>query len=77
MSPLSISFIQTMGVDEKHLPVQSDGAVQTAQHGSLHPQPTSDPLDPLNWSAFQKNSILGIVMLKWAYHSPFQQTHTL
>ncbi|PLN78451.1 MFS general substrate transporter [Aspergillus taichungensis] len=54
-----------MGVDEKHLPVQCDGAVQTAQHGGLHPQPTSDPLDPLNWSAFQKNSILGIVMLKY------------
>lgn len=29
-----------------------------------HPQPTSDPLDPLNWSRFQKNGILSIVMLK-------------
>lgn len=28
----------------------------------LHPQPTSDPLDPLNWSSFQKHTILGIVM---------------
>lgn len=28
----------------------------------LHPQPTSDPLDPLNWSTFQKNCILAIVM---------------
>ena len=28
----------------------------------LHPQPTTDPLDPLNWSSFQKHSILGIVM---------------
>lgn len=30
----------------------------------LHPQPTSDPLDPLNWSSLQKHSILLIVMLK-------------
>lgn len=28
----------------------------------LHPQPTSDPLDPLNWSSFRKHSILAIVM---------------
>ncbi|KAH8697835.1 putative MFS transporter [Talaromyces proteolyticus] len=30
-----------------------------------HPQPTSDPLDPLNWSNFQKHLILSIVMLKY------------
>ena len=28
----------------------------------LHPQPTADPLDPLNWSSFRKNTILAIVM---------------
>ena len=28
----------------------------------LHPQPTSDPLDPLNWTSFQKHTILAIVM---------------
>ena len=28
----------------------------------LHPQPTADPLDPLNWSSWRKHSILGIVM---------------
>ncbi len=28
----------------------------------VHPQPTADPLDPLNWSKFKKNSILAIVM---------------
>lgn len=28
----------------------------------LHPQPTTDALDPLNWSACKKNSILAIVM---------------
>ncbi|KIX04437.1 uncharacterized protein Z518_05305 [Rhinocladiella mackenziei CBS 650.93] len=31
----------------------------------VHPQPTSDPLDPLNWSSFQKHSILAIVMFKY------------
>lgn len=30
----------------------------------VHPQPTSDPLDPLNWTSFQKHSILAIVMFK-------------
>lgn len=30
----------------------------------LHPQPTSDPLDPLNWSSFKKHLILSIVMWK-------------
>lgn len=28
----------------------------------LHPQPTADPLDPLNWSSFRKHIILAIVM---------------
>lgn len=28
----------------------------------VHPQPTADPLDPLNWSSLKKNTILGIVM---------------
>lgn len=32
----------------------------------VHPQPTSDPLDPLNWSSLQKHVILAIVMLKYA-----------
>ncbi|OQE18840.1 hypothetical protein PENFLA_c020G09484 [Penicillium flavigenum] len=31
----------------------------------LHPQPTSDPLDPLNWSSLRKHSILAIVMWKY------------
>ena len=30
-----------------------------------HPQPTSDPLDPLNWSSMKKHSILAIVMFKF------------
>ncbi|KAI9809782.1 MAG: hypothetical protein M1825_000215 [Sarcosagium campestre] len=49
-------------------------AIETAEvselgitkHGvKVHPQPTSDPLDPLNWSAWRKNGILAIVM--WNY----------
>ena len=28
----------------------------------LHPQPTSDPLDPLNWTFMQKHSVLAIIM---------------
>ncbi|MCJ1470298.1 hypothetical protein MMC07_008943 [Pseudocyphellaria aurata] len=28
----------------------------------LHPQPTGDPLDPLNWSSVKKHTILAIVM---------------
>ena len=28
----------------------------------VHPQPTGDPLDPLNWATWQKHVILGIVM---------------
>lgn len=31
----------------------------------LHPQPTADSLDPLNWSSLQKHGILSIVMLKY------------
>lgn len=31
----------------------------------LHPQPTADSLDPLNWSSLQKHVILSIVMFKY------------
>lgn len=31
----------------------------------VHPRPTLDTLDPLNWSRLQKGTILGIVMLKY------------
>lgn len=39
---------------EHHI-VSKDGVV-------LHPQPTADALDPLNWSTYKKHSILAIVM---------------
>ena len=32
-----------------------------------HPQPTSDPLDPLNWSSLKKHGILSIVMFKYVF----------
>lgn len=35
-----------------------------AERTKVHPQPTADPLDPLNWSTLQKHVILAIVMLK-------------
>ena len=28
----------------------------------LQPQPTADPLDPLNWTSWRKHTILAIVM---------------
>ncbi|KAL4988720.1 major facilitator superfamily domain-containing protein [Aspergillus falconensis] len=55
-------------VQEKHLTIGAASAQNVAvpveQNGlRVHPQPTSDPLDPLNWSRVQKHTILGIVML--------------
>ena len=44
------------------LPPAGTDNVVTHDGFRLHPQPTSDPLDPLNWSSLQKHTILGIVM---------------
>ncbi|KAF7506824.1 hypothetical protein GJ744_011170 [Endocarpon pusillum] len=41
-----------------------EGAV-TKDGIKIHPQPTADPLDPLNWSPWRKNTILSIVMIKY------------
>ncbi|OGM48759.1 MFS transporter [Aspergillus bombycis] len=49
--------------DEKRPPFPSESVERDGVR--LHPPPTSDPLDPLNWSRVQKHSILGIVMLKY------------
>ncbi|KAL2865160.1 putative MFS transporter [Aspergillus lucknowensis] len=50
-------------VQEKSLAVTVD---PVEHHGiRVHPQPTSDPLDPLNWTRLQKHTILGIVMFKY------------
>lgn len=55
-------------MDEKQ-PVPTElgvmGDTTLEQNGfKIHPQPTSDPLDPLNWSRLEKHTILGIVMFK-------------
>lgn len=61
-------------VDEKHsLPIEPEALGETTieQNGmKTHPQPASDPLDPLNWSTLEKHTILGIVMLKSVCHFP-------
>ncbi|KAB8200172.1 major facilitator superfamily domain-containing protein [Aspergillus parasiticus] len=49
--------------DEKCPPFPSESVERDGV--KIHPPPTSDPLDPLNWSRVQKHSILGIVMLKY------------
>ena len=50
------------GLEEEH--VATTGAI-TREGLPLHPQPTGDPLDPLNWSTWRKHGILGIVMMKY------------
>ena len=47
-------------------PEAREAATITQDGVKLHPQPTADPLDPLNWSPWRKNTILGIVMFKYA-----------
>lgn len=44
--------------------------VMTEDGTKLHPQPTADSLDPLNWSKARKHIILGIVMLKYVCDCP-------
>lgn len=52
--------------NEKHQSFLAGSGNTAEQDGmKIHPQPISDPLDPLNWPRVQKNSILGIVMLKY------------
>lgn len=34
----------------------------------LHPQPTADPLDPLNWTSFKKHTVLAIFMYLYVQH---------
>jgi hypothetical protein len=44
------------------IPSSEEGDVAGHRILVLHPQPVDDPLDPLNWSFFQKHGILAIVM---------------
>jgi hypothetical protein len=43
-------------------PSSEEGDVASHVILNLQPQPVDDPLDPLNWSFFQKHGILAIVM---------------
>jgi hypothetical protein len=38
------------------------GTCSSAEMVKVHPQATTDPLDPLNWTTVKKHTILGIVM---------------
>lgn len=40
----------------------TDGQVVGPLGIPLHPQPTTDKLDPLNWTSTRKHIILGVVM---------------
>ncbi|KAI9829163.1 MAG: hypothetical protein M1832_000186 [Thelocarpon impressellum] len=59
--------IEGAGLHEK-APVDAGDTIEAGVYKDgvrVHPQPTSDPLDPLNWSTWRKHLILGIVM--WMY----------
>lgn len=56
---------QEPGTDRPpHAPIDSaQGDIILSESGIvLHPQAVKDVLDPLNWSNFQKHTILAIVM---------------
>ena len=53
------------GLSEKQAIIPDDGEGLTKDGIKIHPQPTADPLDPLNWSASWKYLILSIVMWKY------------
>lgn len=50
---------------EQGTQVQIQCSMMTNSLIKQHPQRTSDPLDPLNWTSLRKHTILGIVMLKY------------
>lgn len=46
--------------------IKPDQAITILKDGlAVFPNPTSDPLDPLNWSSVRKHSILAVVCLKY------------
>ena len=45
-------------VPSADVPILRDGL-------AIFPQPTSDPLDPLNWTSFRKHTILAVVCFKY------------
>lgn len=48
----------------------------TAIGSKVYPQPTTDPLDPLNWSSMQKHVVLAIVMFKLVLSVPLMSCST-
>lgn len=65
-------------MDEKHdeklqVPELEGNIDRTAAQGGavtrdgiqVHPQPTADSLDPLNWTSWRKHSILAIICFKY------------
>ena len=62
--PLSLDLSKEKGSPEEP-DIQASYDHSVMRDGvKLHPQPTVDPLDPLNWSSLKKHTILGIVMFK-------------
>lgn len=63
---LGKDYAASVDMDEKRSvtlngsPPEDIGMVKDGM--KLHPQPTADPLDPLNWSSAKKHTILAIVM---------------
>ena len=63
---LGINGFDTFVPNEKRLVAEevrnSYITSSSTEKEGVHPQPTTDPLDPLNWTALKKHTILGIVM---------------
>ncbi|KAJ6110505.1 Major facilitator superfamily domain general substrate transporter [Penicillium sp. IBT 16267x] len=62
---LDISGDQVLVKVDHEAQIAIDVPAITRNGIKLHPQPTSDALDPLNWSKLQKHAILAIVMFKY------------
>ena len=61
LGPSSEKTTVTVEKGDHHLVCDAGGSPNGTK---VHPQPTNDPLDPLNWPKMQKHVILAIVMLK-------------
>ncbi|KAL9117667.1 MAG: hypothetical protein Q9187_005796 [Circinaria calcarea] len=62
----AFSFLPGAGNEKGPIDLDKSEAGVLMKDGlKLHPQPTADPLDPLNWPTWRKHVILAIVMLKY------------
>lgn len=66
--------MEEKGIEKPYLPSAQQHGDQKSFPGEaaitrdgfhVHPQPTSDSLDPLNWTNWRKNSILAIICFKY------------